>query len=135
MALPKKEEPKVNEFWIGAGVCALILIGLATCDATKSGEGLTASEYEAKKVAWIEKGKEAIASRLKDPNSVKFQGVYFSHPAGFPPLVCGQVNAKNSFGGYSGFQRFISASTSELSFLESDMEKREFEKTWAKLCL
>lgn len=48
-----------------------------------------------------------VRSRLKDPDSAKFRGLV----AGMPPdksgiFVCGWVNAKNSFGGYTGDRPF-----------------------------
>lgn len=56
--------------------------------------------------AFMTSAKKAIAEQLKDPDSAQFKNlrvVQFASGA----LVCGEVNAKNSFGGYSGFQRFI----------------------------
>jgi len=40
---------------------------------------------------------------LKDPDSRKIE--FRSHP--FPGLVCGTINARNSYGGYTGRQPFI----------------------------
>lgn len=47
-----------------------------------------------------------ITDRLKDPESARFRSVFTS-----PKMlaVCGEVNAKNSMGGYVGFRRFIVA--------------------------
>jgi hypothetical protein len=47
-----------------------------------------------------------ITDRLKDPESARFRAVFTS-----PKMlaVCGEVNAKNSMGGYVGFRRFIVA--------------------------
>ena len=56
--------------------------------------------------------KETISSvknNLKDPESAQFQNV-----KGY----CGEVNAKNSYGGYDGFKRFISVD--ENTVIESD---------------
>lgn len=41
---------------------------------------------------------------LKDPDSAVFKDVW--HVGGGRAL-CGQVNAKNSYGGYSGFRPFV----------------------------
>lgn len=52
-----------------------------------------------------------VAKMLKDPGSAQFQSE--AHEGGWiwprGPL-CGEVNAKNNFGAYTGFKRFISAS-------------------------
>lgn len=54
----------------------------------------------------IELGKKAVLHVLKDPDSAKFRDVrlkaYFDGA-----VVCGQVNAKNSYGGYAGFKSFV----------------------------
>ncbi|CAM5658664.1 hypothetical protein MAUB1S_11469 [Mycolicibacterium aubagnense] len=50
--------------------------------------------------------REAVTSALKDPDSVKFGGLAAS-ANGTSILVCGTVNAKNGFGGYSGRVPFV----------------------------
>ena len=57
----------------------------------------------------IEIGKKGIQEKLKDPESARFkeltvhkgetptEGVYY---------VCGEINSKNSYGGYAGFTPF-----------------------------
>ncbi len=74
----------------------------------------------------------AVLKHLKDPGSASFRGLFVSWLSG-GPIVCGYVNAKNSFGGYTGFTRFVAAG-SDTAFLESDMGAGEMEKTWAKFC-
>ena len=51
-----------------------------------------------------------VAGRLKDPLSAQFRETKLSSTG---IAVCGQVNSKNSLGGYVGFQNFI-ATASEL---------------------
>lgn len=82
---------------------------------------------------WIEKGKDAVKMRLKDPDSAAFKKVYFSRGKRGIPMVCGQVNAKNGFGGFSGFEYFISGTTENLTFLESEV--KDFSKAWKELCI
>jgi hypothetical protein len=72
-----------------------------------------------------------IMERLKDPDSAKFSGLFVSKSSG-SPVVCGLVDGKNSFGGYNGYQRFISAGT--LQVLSNDMAFGEMDTLWAKLC-
>lgn len=45
--------------------------------------------------------KARVAGQLKDPDSAKFRDLERIGKA-----VCGEVNAKNSYGGYIGYQRF-----------------------------
>lgn len=59
----------------------------------------------------INYGESQIKQALKDPDSAKFSDVWFSPDAsnGKPRTsgyVCGKVNAKNAFGGYSGDAAF-----------------------------
>jgi hypothetical protein len=50
-----------------------------------------------------------VAAQMKDPDSVQFRGEKLSS-AGW---LCGEMNAKNSFGAYDGFKRFTSRSEGE----------------------
>jgi hypothetical protein len=60
--------------------------------------------------------KQFVAAKFKDPDSVKYQHVAafkndadvvakYNHDAEI--VVCGEVNAKNSFGAYTGFTKFM----------------------------
>ena len=53
--------------------------------------------------------KQAVLQQLKDPDSAQFRDVFTSpvlNKDGAPLAICGEVNAKNSYGGYTGFQKF-----------------------------
>lgn len=45
-----------------------------------------------------------VLENLRDPNSAQFRRVATSTRD--PNVVCGEVNAKNALGGYSGFRSF-----------------------------
>lgn len=47
-----------------------------------------------------------IKSVLKDPDSAKFQNLEIVTNSKSQESVCGEVNARNSFGGYTGFSKF-----------------------------
>lgn len=85
-----------------------------------------------KEIAWVENGKSAVRTILKDPESAQFRNVYFSRGLDDIPVACGEVNSKNSLGGYTGYQRFVSAGTTELTYLEGQVA--DFDKVWAKFC-
>lgn len=59
--------------------------------------------------AYIEKSLEDVRSKLKDPESARFYGVYMTKRGEEQkmPTVCGYVNSKNSYGGYVGKTRFL----------------------------
>jgi len=49
----------------------------------------------------------AVREELLDPESARFRNLYFApNPVGPDSRVCGEVNAKNRFGGYVGFNDF-----------------------------
>jgi hypothetical protein len=67
--------------------------------------------------ALVASAKAAVTQTLRDPESTEFRSVVVRHrncrsgtciedPAG-PALVCGEYNAKNGYGGYAGYDRFI----------------------------
>lgn len=59
----------------------------------------------------IEKGKKAIADTLKDPASAQFRNVRLvQYLDGV--VICGEINGKNSYGGYVGFKDFVGGTNS-----------------------
>ena len=87
----------------------------------------------AKELAWIRVSKEAIQQKLKDPSSAQFKNVFFNRALNNTPVVCGEVNSKNSFGGYAGFQRFVAAG-SQFAYLENELSG-DFGDVWEQLCI
>ena len=92
-------------------VAAVMCLGLTAC-------GPSEADTKADKESWmIEKTKAAVKQRLKDPESAEFSSVHtVDNQDGI--IVCGYVNAKNSFGGKNGMQRFVGAG--DTVFLEED---------------
>lgn len=72
--------------------------------------------------AVLEKSKNSIANTLKDPESAKFRNVRLvKYLEG--SVICGEVNGKNSYGGYVGFKPFVASTT--LSMMYSTSSKYE----------
>ena len=88
---------------------------------------------DVKKIAWMDKGKKVIKLKLKDPSSAQFRHVYFHRVDDNIPMTCGEVNSKNSFGGYIGFQKFVSAGSLELTFLQEEVA--DFHNIWNRMCI
>ncbi len=87
-----------------------------------------------KQVAWIERGKDAIREKLRDPSSAEFRNVTF-HSGGGVPMACGEVNANNGFGGKGGYERFIAAGTT-MAVMESEMTTAaEMTEVWDRYCV
>jgi len=53
----------------------------------------------------IEAATALVRERLKDPESARIRNVRVMKDGG--ALVCGEVNARNSFGGYTGYGHFV----------------------------
>lgn len=78
--------------------------------------------------------KKTVASKMKDPGSVKFKDVFSSSTEKGGVVACGRVNSKNSFGAYTGFTRFIS--NGQTTFIEGvDKSNPPFPELWTMLCL
>ncbi len=78
---------------------------------------------------------EVVAKRLKDPDSADFRNMKYYHNSKAKHVICGEVNAKNSFGGYIGFQPFMSGGTLATTYFPDDMKSpKEFKKSWEKYC-
>ncbi len=54
----------------------------------------------------IKAAKDAISKDMKDPNSTQFRDIK-QYKYGTFDVVCGEVNAKNSYGAYTGFKPFV----------------------------
>ncbi|MDH5731075.1 MAG: hypothetical protein OEZ58_18995 [Gammaproteobacteria bacterium] len=87
---------------------------------------------DTRKIGWMDRGKDAAKSKLKDPSSAKFRNVYYHKGTEGVPVTCGEVNSKNSFGGYGGYQRFVSAGKPELTFLQEQVD--DFSNVWNRFC-
>lgn len=63
-------------------------------------------EVQGNKENYAEIVKSKINERLKDPDSAEYRNVTVM---GEDPevYICGELNARNSFGGYTGYKRFI----------------------------
>lgn len=88
-----------------------LTVALAGCAASQGTVEPTTKSFEPVTLtkAQIEAVKEGAKKGLKDPNSAMFGDQFFaSREVGKPGItVCGYVNAKNSFGGYTGQKPFM----------------------------
>ena len=65
----------------------------------------------------VSSAKKAVSSVLKDPSSAQWKDVHSIAPG----VACGRVNAKNSYGGYTGFRQFL-LRDGRLYFSEDELE-------------
>ncbi|WP_299177831.1 hypothetical protein [uncultured Brevundimonas sp.] len=76
-------------------------------------------------------GRRTMSSTLRDPASATYRNVrLMSMPGTSGALFCGEVNARNGFGGYTGYRRFIVVPGVQAWTDEMD----GFSTTWADVC-
>jgi len=76
----------------------------------------------------VKRGKEAVSRDFKDPLSVQWKNVYLNHRPDGQYVVCGSLNAKNSYGAYVGFRAFYVTVSMEKDFyaaVMSDLERMQ----------
>lgn len=68
-------------------------------------------EQRAEGEAMVLKAAKAVASTARDPASVSFRNVFIQKRVtkdGREPItLCGEVNGRNGYGGFTGFQAFL----------------------------
>ena len=110
-------------FALRAASGGALLFFLSGCDVTQS--------------MAIDKGKEMVASSVKDPGSTTFQGVYMVEGEVFGDrhsgVLCGSINSKNSFGGFTGYRRFVAdlrySKQGEISLNNLQIEEGRYAET------
>lgn len=115
--LPKKTESSSTE-----------LSASETARIQEEAKRRAQASFERETIAIAEK---AVLGLLKDPDSATFKDVRFNETDSGGAVACGLVNSKNSFGAFSGFQRFIS--NGKTTFLEE--QDKNIADTWTKVCL
>lgn len=78
----------------------------------------------AEKAALLNARKE-VTRNLKDPDSALFRNVYLIVKKGSDKyFVCGEINAKNYYGGYVGYDKFSATGNGKVHFLYSEGNKK-----------
>lgn len=90
---------------------------------------------QARQQTWIANTERAVKAKMKDPDSVRFRNSRFNVYDDKVPVVCGEINAKNGFGGHTGFQKYIASGDSFGPFLEETMSANEFARSWNEFCV
>lgn len=73
--------------------------------AGREKEALAIAEAKKASEEFVNKSKQLLTQNLKDPDSAKFSDLVIAQSAGHK-LLCGAINAKNSYGGYVGAKKF-----------------------------
>ena len=109
---------------------------LVACAAAQSPnrDKSQAAEFKARS-ALAAKLREEFRSGLKDPESARFSSLVLSESetAEKTLALCGLVNAKNSYGGYTGNTGFV-INTAGLVVIESSEPAGAFRSIWPVWC-
>lgn len=80
---------------------------------------------------WIASAQGLVRQMMKDPSSAEFRGDFHRSLNGVDDyVVCGEVNAKNSYGGYVGYKHYYQIA-GELPQIAPD-NSFEFEGYWLR---
>lgn len=92
---------------------------------------MTAEEKEATRRGGLEyAAKHVVTQSLRDPSSATFGKVFYANKAG--EAVCGYVNGRNGFGGFTGMKEFVV--TVKSGTIEINDGSGKFAGSWNKLC-
>lgn len=97
---------------------SLFLFSITSCDNSK---------LDVAKMILV--GEEQVKSQLRDPNSANFKNQFIGNKGD----VCGEVNSKNGFGGYTGFQRYAVLNGSVV-IEGGNLDSSGFSSIWASYC-
>jgi len=111
-----------------AGALALALLVLVLLTIAGCGE-TPAQKKHKEAAALIAMGEKYVKEKIREPASAQFRNQFIGK-GGAP---CGEVNAKDAFGAYLGYQRYISVAR-ELTMLAQDLSPDEFEESWREMC-
>jgi hypothetical protein len=110
---------KLSAVWLTVFVCA----NLAGCGKSE------AQRQQESAATLTSLGEKYVKEKILEPSSAQFRNQFI----GKKGAPCGEVNAKDAFGAYIGYQRYISIAR-DLTLLAQDVAPAEFEASWARLC-
>lgn len=108
--------------FLGAIFVTVVLIGCGQSDESKD---------EMDSIARVRIAKEGVQKNLIDPKSAEFRDVHVYKNGNSGKIVCGYVNAKNRFGGFTGYEEFISIGKTTVLKSQGDPD---FNSIWQSDC-
>jgi hypothetical protein len=127
-----KRREAINSFIVFAAMIGLLNVVVRiepgpSTEAVANGHLTPSKEF-----VWIRANQRLVAEKLKDPDSATFgKADRVSYRTG-GPVVCGTVNAKNSFGAYGGAQKYIGMGDKLGVYLANEV--KDFNNLWQKVC-
>lgn len=77
-------------------------------------------------------GEAGVKNTLSDPESAQFRNEHIVRN-GDALVLCGEVNAKNQMGGYTGFVRFVAGGDAAI-ISGGQLDTQDFAKLWEMSC-
>jgi len=105
------------------GLVLALCAGLAACGKTEEEKR---RDEEATLTRLAEK---YVREKVREPDAALFRNQFI----GKKGAPCGEVNAKDAFGAYIGYQRYISVAR-DLTLMAQDVAPAEFEASWSQMC-
>ncbi|HAV4657533.1 TPA: hypothetical protein JIU96_07345 [Acinetobacter baumannii] len=119
----------------GILICIVIFGSINSKEKIKNSENV--EEHSLSKVkpdsSLIVKAKRYFATISKDPDSLTYRNLDSFFDKDGNSYACGEVNAKNSFGGYVGFRKFVYNGKTMILDGESNIPFSELEKKFCVL--
>lgn len=81
---------------------------------------------------FVDYAKAGLVQSFKDPASSQYRGLYVSGKV--LPVLCGEVNSKNSYGAYVGFRRFFATGKRGLNEVEDTKNPYIINRMWPRMC-
>lgn len=91
---------------------------------------VTTTSLRGKENDYIDRANSFLTKNFKDPESARFRNVFVSQID--VPIVCGEVNGKNSYGAYTGYKKYYATDTENFAGLDDNSS--EFFFIWNNYC-
>lgn len=104
-------------------LAGLLALGLTGCGKSQ------AQIHSEQAATMTSQGEKYVKEKVLEPGAAQFRNQFIGK-GGAP---CGEVNAKDAFGAYIGYQRYIAVAR-ELTLLAHEVAPAEFEESWSRLC-
>lgn len=116
----------MKKMMMGAMLLAFVSVSFAAASPLRD------KVVDKKQAGFMQKSMAMTRIKLAVPQSAQFRDVFFHTAENGAAVTCGEVNSKNKAGQFSGFQKFVSAGTPDLTFLQSDVPG--FDQIWKQYC-
>lgn len=81
---------------------------------------------------FIAKAKTSLTREFKDPATVQWRGLFIAGEQ--LPVLCGELNGRNSYGAYVGFRRFYASENTALQDIENKDNRAMIDGMWPTMC-